>query len=64
MPNKKIAYDQAPVQVKVLPGVRERLRLVPDWQNRLRIAIDTLIEENLRDSDYYYLLKSKYFANC
>jgi hypothetical protein len=51
VPNNKIAYDKAPVQVKVLPGVRDRLKLVPDWQNRLRIAIDTLIEENLPDLD-------------
>jgi hypothetical protein len=51
VPNNKIAYDKVPVQVKVLPGVREQLRLVPDWQNRLRTAIDTLIEGNLQDLD-------------
>jgi hypothetical protein len=46
-PNERIAYDKTPVQVKVLPGVRERLKTIDDWQNKLRRLIDTLIEEEL-----------------
>jgi hypothetical protein len=45
-PNERIAYDKTPVQVKVLPGVRERLKIVDDWQNKLRRFIDELIEED------------------
>jgi hypothetical protein len=45
-PNERIAYDKTPVQVKVLPGVRQRLKTVDDWQNKLRRFIDELIEED------------------
>jgi hypothetical protein len=45
-PNNRKAYDRTPVQVKVLPGVRERLKTVDDWQNKLRRFIDELIEED------------------
>ncbi|MCV3216608.1 hypothetical protein OGM63_24395 [Plectonema radiosum NIES-515] len=44
-PNNKVAYDKAPVQFKVLPGVREKLKTVPDWQERLRDFVDSLIED-------------------
>jgi hypothetical protein len=44
-PLNKVAYDRTPVQVKVSPGVRERLKTVDDWQNKLRRLIDELIEE-------------------
>jgi hypothetical protein len=46
-PNESIAYAKAPVQVKVLPGVREKLRLIPSWQDKLRKLIDQLIQEEL-----------------
>ena len=35
-PNNKVANDTVPVQFKVLPGVRAKLKTVPDWQERLR----------------------------
>jgi hypothetical protein len=44
-PNNTVAYDKAPVQFKVLPGVREKLKTVPDWQERLRDFVDSLIED-------------------
>jgi hypothetical protein len=46
-PENQVAYDPAPVCVKVLPGVREQLKTVDDWQNKLRQFIDELIEEEL-----------------
>jgi hypothetical protein len=46
-PNERIAYDTTPVQIKVLPGVREQLKTIDDWQNKLRRLIDALIEEEL-----------------
>lgn len=46
-PNEQIAYDKTPVQVKVLPGVREQLKTLDDWQNKLRQYIDKLIKEEL-----------------
>ncbi len=44
-PDNKVAYDKAPVQFKVLPGIREKLKTVPDWQKRLRNFVNELIEE-------------------
>lgn len=46
-PNERTAYDKSPVQVKVLPGVREQLKAIDNWQNKLRQLIDQLIEEEL-----------------
>jgi hypothetical protein len=42
-PDDRIAYDRTPVQLKVMPGVRERLKSVSDWQNKVRRAIDDII---------------------
>jgi hypothetical protein len=44
-PDNKVAYDKTPVQLKVMPGVRERLKTVDDWQNKIRRFIDELLEE-------------------
>jgi hypothetical protein len=44
-PDNNVAYDKAPVQFKVLPGVREKLRTIPNWQDRLREFVDNLIED-------------------
>lgn len=49
MPRKKfvsdnhVAYDPTPVQLKVLPGVREQLMSVCDWRVKLRLAIQEII---------------------
>jgi hypothetical protein len=39
-------YAIAPVQFKVLPGVLEQLRQVPEWREKLRAYVDELIAEN------------------
>lgn len=44
-PDNYVAYDKTPVQLKVLPGVRERLKAVSGWQVKVRAYIDSLIEE-------------------
>jgi hypothetical protein len=44
-PSNKIAFDKAPVQFKVLPGVRERLKDIPNWQDKLRDYVDELIKD-------------------
>ena len=44
-PQNKVAYDKSPLQFKVLPGVREKIKTVPDWQQRLRDFVDQLIED-------------------
>lgn len=46
IPDNRIAYDQIPVQLKVLPGIRERLKMVENWQAKIRVYIDKLIEED------------------
>jgi hypothetical protein len=43
--DKGAAYDRTPVQLKVLPGVRQRLKTIDNWQNRVRLFIDELLEE-------------------
>lgn len=42
----KLAYDRAPVQLKVLPNVRERLMEIDGWQSQVRKAIDLLIKKD------------------
>ncbi|GJD18098.1 hypothetical protein RIVM261_030540 [Rivularia sp. IAM M-261] len=39
-------FDKDPVCFKVLPGVKNELKTIPDWQDKLREAVDKLIQEN------------------
>jgi hypothetical protein len=41
----KVAFDKNPVQFKVLPGVRDKLKAVPNWQALLRQYVDELIKD-------------------
>ena len=41
-----IPLDKSPLSIKLRIGVRDRLKAIPDWQNKLRECIDKLIEEN------------------
>ncbi|MEI2583585.1 hypothetical protein [Scytonema sp. PRP1] len=50
-PDNQVPYDKVPVQIKVLPGVREKLKSVPNWQERLRQYINQLIAENTQKND-------------
>lgn len=50
-PDNKVAYDRNPIQLKVLPGVRERLKSIPDWQTLLRAKIDEIISTHHGSSD-------------
>ncbi len=45
VPDNHIAYDKNPVQLKVMPGVRDQLKTVADWQNKIRGFIDELLAE-------------------
>jgi hypothetical protein len=44
-PTNGVAYARTPVQLKVLPGVRERLMSISGWQEKVRVYIDSLIVE-------------------
>lgn len=44
IPDNEVAYDPSPVCVKVLPGVREQLKTVVDWQAKTRLFWQGLIE--------------------
>jgi hypothetical protein len=44
-PDNHVAYDKTPVQLKVMSGVRERLKAVDDWQNKVRRFIDELLAD-------------------
>ncbi|MBD2606782.1 hypothetical protein H6G81_20160 [Scytonema hofmannii FACHB-248] len=37
-------FDTSPVCFKVRKGVKDKLKAVPDWQERLRAFVDNLIE--------------------
>jgi hypothetical protein len=36
-------FDKDPVCFKVLPGIKDKLKAVPDWQERLREFVDEMI---------------------
>jgi len=38
-------FDRSPVCFNVRQGVREKLKTVPDWKERLREFVDGLIED-------------------
>lgn len=38
-------FEKDPVCFKVLPGVKDKLKAVPNWQERLRNFVNKLIEE-------------------
>jgi hypothetical protein len=44
-PKNEEPFDQRPVCFNVRKGVREKLKAVSDWQERLREYVDNLIEE-------------------
>jgi hypothetical protein len=37
--------DKDPICIKVKPGVKDKLKAIPSWQERLRKMIDQLIED-------------------
>lgn len=45
------ALDSKPLTLKVRVGVREKVRLIPNWQNELRDLIDLWIETKLDHHD-------------
>ncbi|MEG4323390.1 MULTISPECIES: hypothetical protein [unclassified Microcoleus] len=42
-PENELAYDKDPVCFKVRPSVKAKLKAVPDWQQKLREYVDSLI---------------------
>jgi hypothetical protein len=44
-PENDIAYDKQPLSLKVMPGVREALQNIPNWQAKLRRLLDIFIRE-------------------
>lgn len=44
-------FDKSPVCFLVREGVKEKLKAVPDWKERLRKVIDEMIAENLPKND-------------
>ncbi|GAA6620291.1 hypothetical protein [Scytonema sp. NUACC26] len=45
-PHGKIPMDKQPLCLKVPTGVREQLKTIPNWQERLREFINELIAES------------------
>ncbi len=46
LPEGDEGLDPKPLCFKVKKGVKERLKLVPEWQNELRRFVDELIEQS------------------
>ncbi len=44
-PQNDEPFDKRPVCFNVRVGAREKLKAVPDWQERLREYVDKLIED-------------------
>jgi hypothetical protein len=44
LPFNEEPFDTSPVCFKVRKGVKDKLKAVPDWQERLRAFVDNLIE--------------------
>jgi hypothetical protein len=44
-PQNNQPFDKRPICFNVRVGVREKLKTVPDWQERLRECVDKLIED-------------------
>ncbi|NMF63330.1 hypothetical protein DP113_10780 [Brasilonema octagenarum UFV-E1] len=38
-------FDKSPVSFCVRKGVKEKLKAIPDWQERLRKLVDELIDD-------------------
>ncbi|MHC5726843.1 MAG: hypothetical protein ACYT04_46525 [Nostoc sp.] len=45
-PQKKVAYDKTPLQLKVSSGVREKVMAIPGWQEIVRGFLDQMIAAN------------------
>jgi hypothetical protein len=43
-------FDKSPVCFAVNKGVKEKLKAVPNWQERLRNFVDKLIEDTIEDT--------------
>jgi hypothetical protein len=44
-PQGNEALDKIPFQVKVRPGLRERIKAIPGWQPLLREKLEQWVEE-------------------
>ncbi|MEH1926471.1 MAG: hypothetical protein V7K14_07230 [Nostoc sp.] len=51
-PEKKLAYDKTPLQLKVSPGVREKVMSIPGWQETVRGFLDEMIAKKEKH-DFY-----------
>ena len=52
LPQDEVALDRIPLQVKVKVGVRERIKAIPDWQNRLREKLDQWVQECEHNNEF------------
>jgi hypothetical protein len=44
-PSNEVAFDKSPLCFRVREGVKEKLKTVPGWQERLRNFVDEMVEE-------------------
>jgi hypothetical protein len=41
----EVAFDKQPISLRVMPGVRKDLYLIPNWQKKVRAWLDIFIQE-------------------
>ncbi len=46
LPFNEEPFDKSPLCVRVREGVKDKLKTIPNWQERLRNLIDEFIEDN------------------
>lgn len=50
-PKGNEALDSTPLQLRVPKGIRERLRQIPEWQDKLREKLTVWVEQWERDNN-------------
>ena len=47
LPENDIPLDRLPLSIKLKLGIRDKVRSIPDWQDRLRAMIEQWVESEL-----------------
>lgn len=47
LPTESRSLDSKPLTLKLRPGIRDKLRSIPNWQSELRDVIEVWLQEKL-----------------
>ncbi len=51
LPTEIKSLDPKPLTLKLRPGIRDRIRAIPNWQSELRDVIEGWLQEKLDRAD-------------